>query len=67
MRFKVGRHLAPDIAAVEIVKPGMCELFERRGQRFLLQSVPIAGTLPSARKVAAKPGDVLQGLEVFQR
>ena len=31
-----GGNLAPDIAAVEVIEPGMRELFERRGQGLLL-------------------------------
>ena len=39
--IEIGRDLAPDVAAVKIVKPGMGKLLKRRGKRCLLQ--PRAG------------------------
>ena len=34
---KVGRDLAPDVAAIKIVEAGMGEMRQRFGERFLLQ------------------------------
>ena len=44
--FEIGGDLAPDVAPVEIVKPGMRELLKRRGKRGLLRArAPTSGTL----------------------
>ena len=65
--FEIGRHLAPDIAAIEIVEPGMGELFERRGQRFLLEDGADRGNFAVDQECFGKARHALQGFEAFQR
>ena len=43
--FQIGGDLAADIAAIEIVEPGMGEMLERVGERGLLQAAPDFGRL----------------------
>ena len=56
--LQIGGDLAADIAAIEIVEPGIGEMFERGGEGGLLERAPTSGALPSTRNALRKPGAV---------
>ena len=58
--FEIGGDLAPDVAAIEIVEPGMGELFERRGERALLQPCAGLGRFAVDEEGLAEAGGVFQ-------
>ena len=58
--LEIGGDLAPDIAAVEIVEPGMGELVERGGERGLLEHLAGVGRLAVDQEGRREAGHVLE-------
>ncbi len=54
--LEIGRHLAPDIAAIEIVEASAGKLVERIGEFRRAPDCPASGNLPSTRNRSANPG-----------
>ena len=58
--FEIGGDLAPDIAAIKIVEPGMRQMRERGGERLLLQDGADRRRLAVDEKLSGKARHVLQ-------
>ena len=58
--FKIGGHLAPDIAAIEVVEPGMRQMLERFSECALLQPRAFVRWLAVSKERLGEAGHVLQ-------
>ena len=64
---EVAGDLASDVAAVEIVEPGMGEMIQRRGQRRLPERLAGIGRLAVDQECRREAGRVLELGELFRR
>ena len=65
--IEIGGDLAPNVAPVKIVKPGMGELLKRRGKRCLLQSRAHLGHFSIEQKCRLEAGGLVHFREFFGR